>query len=58
MFISAPDEIVKLINSNFSGKFLASNRKEIYYEMRKKLLGKTNLSKDDLLWWSETGNYE
>jgi len=58
MFISAPDEIIKLININFQGDFLAKKRREIYYEMRKKLLGKTDLTKDNLLWWSDTGKYE
>ena len=57
MFISAPDEIVKLINENFNGSFLAEKRRPIYYEMRKKLLGKTSLKKEDLLWWSKDGKY-
>jgi len=58
MFISAPDEIVKKINENFGGQFNALKRRPIYYEMRKKILGKTKLKEDDLLWWSKTGNYE
>ena len=57
MFISAPDEIVKLINESFNGQFLAEKRRPIYYEMRKKLLGKTSLKKEDLLWWSKDGKY-
>jgi len=58
MFISAPDEVIKSINDSFHGTFNAEKRRPIYYEMRKKLLGKTNLTKEDLLWWSETGDFK
>lgn len=36
MFISAPDEIIKLINNGFQGTFNAEKRRPIYFEMRKK----------------------
>lgn len=58
MFISAPDEVIKSINGSFSGTFNAEKRRPIYYEMRKKLLGQTNLTKEDLLWWSDTGDFK
>lgn len=58
MFISAPDEVIRKINESFSWEFTAIKRRDIYFELRKNLLWKTSLNKEDLLWWSKNWNYE
>ncbi len=53
MYISAPDEVIRTIKRQINDKFDAGKRKKIYLEIRKDLLGRTNVREDELCYFSE-----
>lgn len=58
MYISVPKEVVRAIKKNIKDKFDANSRKEIYLEIRKDLLGVSDLELDDLCYFEKKSNEE
>ncbi len=56
MFITAPDAVVKIIKQVTNDPYFdANSRKKIYIEIRKDMIGETNVVEDDLCYF---GNIE
>ena len=52
-YITIPDSILKSIKKETGGFFDANSRKSIYLEIRKDMIGKTNLQEDDLCYFAK-----
>jgi len=54
MFISAPDEVVKIIKQVTNEPYFdANSRKKIYLEIRKDMIGNTNVEEDELCYFAK-----
>ena len=55
-YITIPDSILKKIKEETDGFFDANSRKSIYLEIRKDMIGKTNLDENDLCYFAKVEN--
>jgi len=53
-YITVPDEVLRKIKKETGGFFDANSRKSIYLEIRKDMIGETDLAEDDLCYFGKS----